>query len=35
VEPFDQSLKHLLQHEPADFIRFGLGDPTAVVVRAP
>jgi hypothetical protein len=27
VESFDQSLKYLLQHDPADFIRFGLGDP--------
>ncbi len=34
MESFDQSLKHLLQHEPADFIRFGLGDPGAVVVSA-
>jgi hypothetical protein len=34
VESFDQSLKYLLQHQPADFIRFGLADP-AVVVIAP
>jgi hypothetical protein len=29
---FDQSLKYLLQHEPAAFIRFGLGDPTVEVI---
>ncbi|HSO00533.1 MAG TPA: hypothetical protein VLS89_19710 [Candidatus Nanopelagicales bacterium] len=34
MESFDQSLKYLLQHQPADFIRFGLGDP-AVEVLAP
>jgi hypothetical protein len=32
MESFDQSLKYLLQHEPADFIRFGLGDPTVRVL---
>src|SRR3954466_3802823 len=32
MESFDQSLKYLLQHEPADFIRFGLGDPTVQVL---
>lgn len=31
-ESFDQSLKYLLQHEPAAFIRFGLGDPTVEVI---
>src|SRR5580704_244412 len=25
MRSFDLSLKHLLQHEPADFIEFGLG----------
>lgn len=34
MESFDQSLKYLLQHQPADFIRFALGDP-AVVIIAP
>ena len=34
MESFDQSLKYLLQHEPADFIRFGLGDPTVEVIEA-
>jgi predicted transposase YdaD len=34
VESFDQSLKYLLQHDPADFLRFGLGDPTIDVVEA-
>jgi hypothetical protein len=29
VESFDQSLKFLLQHDPLDFLRFGLGDPAA------
>ena len=33
MESFDQSLKYLLQHEPADFIRFGLGDPTVQVLE--
>jgi hypothetical protein len=32
VKSFDQSLKYLLQHEPADFIRFALGDPTVQVL---
>jgi hypothetical protein len=28
METFDQSLKYLLEHEPEDFIRFGLnGEP--------
>ncbi|MEP7120135.1 MAG: hypothetical protein ABJE95_04455 [Byssovorax sp.] len=31
---FDQSLKYLLHHEPADFIRFALGDPRVTVVSA-
>jgi len=34
MESFDQSLKYLLQHEPADFIQFGLGDPTVHVLGA-
>ena len=29
MESFDQSLKFLLQHDPLDFLRFGLGDPAA------
>lgn len=33
-ESFDQSLKYLLQKEPADFIRFGLGD-SAVEILGP
>jgi hypothetical protein len=32
VESFDQSLKYLLHHEPASFVRFGLGDPTVRVL---
>jgi hypothetical protein len=32
MESFDQSLKYLLQHEPADFIRFALADPTVQVL---
>jgi hypothetical protein len=32
VESFDQSLKFLLQEEPADFVRFALGDPTLRVL---
>jgi hypothetical protein len=32
VESFDQSLKYLLQSEPADFIRFGLDDPAVEVL---
>ncbi len=31
---FDQSLKYLLHHEPADFIRFALGDPGVTIVSA-
>jgi len=34
VESFDQSLKYLLQHEPADFLRFGSGD-QAIEVLSP
>ncbi len=34
MESFDQSLKYLLQHEPADFICFGLGDPTIEVLES-
>jgi hypothetical protein len=34
MESFDQSLKYLLQHEPAEFIRFGLGDPTVQILAA-
>ncbi len=33
MESFDQSLKYLLHLEPADFIRFGLRDPTLQVLR--
>jgi hypothetical protein len=33
MDSFDQSLKYLLQHEPADFIRFGLRDPTVQILR--
>lgn len=32
MESFDQSLKYLLQHEPADFLRFGSGDPAIEVL---
>lgn len=32
MESFDQSLKYLLQHRPADFIRFGLADPALTVI---
>jgi hypothetical protein len=32
VESFDQSLKYLVQHEPADFLRFGSGDPAIQVL---
>ena len=32
MESFDQSLKYLLQHAPADFIRFGLADPSVRVL---
>ena len=31
---FDQSLKYLLHHDPADFIRFALGDPGITVLSA-
>jgi hypothetical protein len=31
---FDQSLKYLLHHDPADFIRFALGDPRITVLSA-
>jgi hypothetical protein len=34
MESFDQSLKHLLHHNPADFIRFGLADDTVTVVES-
>lgn len=34
MESFDQSLKYLLHHEPADFIRFALGDPRVAVLSA-
>jgi hypothetical protein len=34
MESFDQSLKHLLHHNPADFIRFGLGDAAVTVVES-
>ena len=30
---FDQSLKYLLQHEPADFIGFGLGEPNVRILE--
>jgi len=33
MQSFDHSLKHLLHHDPADFIRFGLGDDTVTVVE--
>ena len=33
METFDQSLKYLLHNEPADFIRFGLGDMTVELVE--
>lgn len=32
MESFDQSLKYLLQHQPAAFLRFGLRDPTIQVL---
>ena len=31
---FDQSLKYLLHHDPADFIRFALGDPKVAVLSS-
>ena len=34
MESFDQSVKYLLQREPADFIRFGFADPTVRVLGA-
>lgn len=34
MESFDQSLKHLLHHNPADFIRFGLGEEAVTVVES-
>ena len=34
MESFDQSLKYLLHHDPADFIRFALGDPGIMVLSA-
>jgi hypothetical protein len=33
MESFDQSLKRLLQHEPADFIGFALGDPRVRILQ--
>jgi hypothetical protein len=33
MESFDQSLKYLLQHEPADFIGFGLDAPTVRILE--
>jgi hypothetical protein len=32
MESFDQTLKYLLQDDPADFLRFGLDDPTVRVL---
>src|SRR5262249_39262765 len=32
MESFDQSLKYLLQHETAAFLRFGSGDPTITLI---
>src|SRR5262245_43305052 len=32
MESFDQSLNYLLQHNPADFIGFALGDPTVRIL---
>lgn len=32
MKSFDHSLKYLLQHDPAEFIRFGLGDPSVHVL---
>lgn len=34
MESFDQSLKHLLHHNPADFIAFGLGNKAVTVVES-
>lgn len=34
MESFDQSLKYLLQHQPADFVRFALGDPEIEVIES-
>ncbi len=33
MESFDQSLKYLFQHEPADFIRFALADPSVQISK--
>jgi hypothetical protein len=32
MDSFDQSLKYLFQHAPADFLRFALGDPSIEVL---
>jgi hypothetical protein len=32
MDSFDRSLEHLLQHHPADFVRFALRDPTVRVL---
>ena len=34
METFDQSLKHLLEHEPLDFVRFALKDATVELIKA-
>ena len=34
METFDQSLKHLLEHEPADFVRFALKGATVELIKA-
>lgn len=34
MESFDQSLKYLLHHDPADFIRFALSDPRIAILSA-
>src|SRR4051812_19212352 len=33
MESFDQSLKRLLQHEPADFVAFGFGGPRVRILE--
>ena len=33
MESFDQSLKYLLEHEPADFIRFALNGESVEVLH--
>src|SRR5689334_4917740 len=33
METFDQSLKYLLEHEPADFLRFALGGASVEVIE--